>query len=444
MTLSRTMMGLGVLFAASIAAAPALSPADFAVRLPVQAQPGAGVQRLEVPAQALVASRSPGLADLRLFDARGQSLPIARLEARDAAVQGAVKLTALPILGRPGALRVTGVALTLDERKGSRVARIDGTVDPATEAVVLGNLFDTRKVKERATGLQLDADLPTGQPVMVIVEASANLRDWEMLGEKMFYRASAEGENEPVDLGNASLDARYLRVRWRADAPLVGPVVIRGATLQTQTAAPARPLHSVRLDSLVQTNAHEILLSLPFATPVEAIDIEPARVGVLVPVTVYGRENEERPWVRLGVGTVFRLPEDGKVRESTRVPLNAGPTAHIRIESDSRMPGFETLPKVEALLSPVWMAFVASGSPPYELAVGRKSAEAAWLPMTSLIPADRDEESLPLAKSPIFDGQVTVSASPESEWPKNRILLWGVLILATASLAVMVLKLRKR
>lgn len=428
---------------ASAGAAAAPAPADFAVRLPVTAAAGAGVQRLEVPAPALAASRRTGLADLRIFDSRGQALPMARLAVPATSVRGAVPLAALPILGRPGALRVTGMALTIDDRDGTRVARIDGTVDPAA-TVVLGNLFDTRAVRLPAAALQLDAEVPIGQPVLMIVESSPDLKRWQPLAEAMVYRAATDAALAPIDLGGASIEKRYLRLRWRAEAPLVGPVKVRSATLLTTVAAAAAPSHRIAVTDFETRDGHQLLLAVPFATPVAAIDIVPAAVGMLAPVTIYGRENSEAAWTRLGAATVFRLREGGAIRQSPPVSLAPGPTAQLRIVADARTAGFAAPPALALLVAPQWLAFVASGAPPYALAVGNAGAPAAWLPPASLLPDPRRLQSLPLATVATGDVPVTIAATPEGRWPARRLWLWAILGLGTAALAAMVVMLRRK
>lgn len=434
------MLALLLLAPAGVTATPAA--ADFAVRLPVTAAPGAGVQRLQIPASALAASRRADLADVRIFDSRGQALPMARLAMPDASVRSAVPLVALPILGRPGALRVTGLALTIDDHSGTRVARIDGTALPATTRV-LGNLFDTRGVKLPAAALRLDADVPVGQPVLLIFETSTDLKRWEPLTEAMAYRAAADAALAPIELGGADLEKRYLRLRWRADAPLIGPVTVRGATLFTRTAAMPDPPHRIAVTGFETRDAHELRLAVPFATPVAAIDIAPAGVGMLAPVTIYGRDNSEAAWTRLGAATVYRLLEGGAIRQSPAVSLAPGPTAQLRIVADTRTPGFAAPPALALLVAPQRLVFVASGAPPYALVVGNPGALAAWLPPASLLPDGRRAQSLPLATVAGGAAPVAVAATPEGRWPARRLWLWTILGLGTAALAAMVLRLRK-
>jgi hypothetical protein len=417
--------------------------AEFALTLPVTTAPGSDLQRLEVPAAALAASKSPDLADLRLFDARGDALPFYRVPAAADSRRADVDLPGLPILGRPGALKVTGVGLTLDERDGARVARIDGTVDPDAPVAVLGTLFDTRTLADPVRSLTLDAALPVGQPVLMVAESSADLRQWQVVAERMLYRAAASDAPPPVELGNASLKDRYLRLRWRAETPLVTPITVRSARFDTEN-IPSPAWQRVGLQGGRLQDAHDIRLTPPFATRIAAIDVALPRTGMLVPVTIWGRAHAEAPWVRLGDGTVFRLSEGGQERAGPPLWLSDGPTAELRIAADDRTPGFAGVPDVTALLPPTTIAFVASGFPPYRLAVGKADAQPGWQPL----PGGDDAflarlQAAPLARAATAPAETSVSAAPPADWPVRRLLLWGVLLLGVASLAGIVVLLRR-
>ena len=148
---------------ASISATAADSPDAYRIHLAVRPVPGTSVQRIALPGPVLAALQRGDLGDLRVFDANGRSMPIALAPSGPPArVQRRAVFAAYPILGSPGALRITGLSLTFDGDRGARLVGADGAVADggAQSATVLGVLLDTRKVTAPATGLQLDADLP--------------------------------------------------------------------------------------------------------------------------------------------------------------------------------------------------------------------------------------------------------------------------------------------
>lgn len=430
------------LLTALMIAGPALA-ADYALELPITLHPGlTNVQRIDLPAAVLAASRSPDLGDLRVLDANGEPQMIERLNLPAGSVKTSVALPALLILGRPGALKVTGVELRLDGRDGARVARIDGAVEPAA-VVVLGTLFDTRSIEAPAASLTLEADLPIGQPVLMQVDSSDNLRDWQPLAEKMVYRAASGDAPAAVAMDGARLKGRYLRLRWRAEAPLVSPIMVRGATLVTEVGA-APVLHRVPMIGAERKDAHDIRLAVVNPVAMAAIDIVPARTGMLVPVTISGRVNREAPWTELGSGTVLRLQEGGKLRRNAPLPLRPGPISEMRITADSRTAGFVAVPEMATLLPPVTIVFIASGKPPYRLAVGQAGAKPAWLAfLGDNAPSGYTGQLPPAASVAVPAGQPSLMVTPEPDFSARRLMLWAVLLLGTAALAAMVFKLRR-
>ena len=113
-------------------------------------------------------------------------------------------------------------------------------------------------------------------------------------------------------LPGISLKDQYLRLGW---SPVQGgatePVEVRGATLSTSTlgAAPERP--RAELQPVAFTDAHTLRFTLPFATPVAALDIRPHGLNELVPVRVLGRSdanaNAQQAWQPLARAVVYQL-----------------------------------------------------------------------------------------------------------------------------------------
>lgn len=57
-------------------------PEDFAVRFAVQTVPDASLQRLVLPREALAALQTVDASDVRLFNGKGQSVPLAPIPLR--------------------------------------------------------------------------------------------------------------------------------------------------------------------------------------------------------------------------------------------------------------------------------------------------------------------------------------------------------------------------
>ncbi len=445
-------------------AADANSPAAYAIRIPVALAADAPLQRVALPAEVLVRLQNPGYADVRLFNGAGQPVPMALAGVAAApAPEASVVLPAYPILGSAtmattaGSAPLEGLSLRIEERQGQRVVQIDtpGTAGAQAAQVVRGALLDARGLQQPVARMALDADLPAGQPVTFQVQASQDLKTWRPLAETVLYRADAATTPaapgrlgaEQIDLHRANLQGHYLRVTW-GDAA----VTLRGATLVTTHSAVARERVSARLAVPPQAQPRELVLALPFATPVAALAITPPGSNVLIPVRVLGRNHREQPWSSLASAVVYKMATGGKEQASGPIELGGASVREFKIEADSKTPGFAAAPEVALQFEPVQLVFLASGQGPFTLAAGLPGATAAasaFLPLASLVPGyqPQQENSLPLAQvdvaraditgGPPAGGALVPAAAVSSGVSLRSAVLWGVLVAGVAALALM-------
>ncbi|MFY3385340.1 DUF3999 family protein [Paracidovorax sp. MALMAid1276] len=452
------------------AAADAAHPDAYAIRIPVTPTADAPLQRLVLPAEVLVRLQSPGLADLRLFNGAGQPVPMALASVASArAPHDTVALPAYPILGAVGTAgpsALEGLSLRIEERQGQRVVQIESPAAAGSAAAqaVQGALLDARGVQQPVVRMALDADLPPGQPVTLRVHASTDLQHWRPLAETVLYRAEAAGPtasaaaagavpgrlgNEQIDLHRADLKGHYLRVTWGPAA-----VTLRGATLATTRGPAVRERTSARMAVPAPGgNPRELVLALPFATPVAALVITPPGSGnVLIPVRVLGRTHREQPWQLLASAVVYRMASGGTEQVSPAVELGGASVRELKIEVDAKAPGFAVAPGVTLQFEPAQLVFLASGPGPFTLAAGLPGAGAgasAFLPLASLVPGYQPghEDTLPLALAdvgradipagPPADGAVVPAAAGGGGLVTRTAVLWGVLLAGVAALALM-------
>jgi hypothetical protein len=434
----------------------AAKASSYAVRIPVTPAPDAPLQRLLLPAEALVRLQSPAYADLRIFNAAGQPVPMALASVPTPAStqEHSVKLPAYPILGAEGAAAagLEGLSLRIEERQGKRVVQLNtggSTASAAAPQKVLGALLDARKLKEPVAAMTLDADLPVGQPVTFHVQASKDLKNWRPLADTVLYRADASASaaslgDTRLDLSMADLKDHYLRISWGSAV-----VTVRGATMLTSQSTAVRQRVSATMATPALTNAHELSFALPFATPVAALRITPQGSNVLVPIRVLGRKHREQPWALLASSVVYRLGAAGKAQSSGPVDLQGASVREVKIEADAKTPGFAAAPEITLQFEPAQLVFLASGQGPFTLAAGLagpSGAAAAFLPMASLIPNYQasQENALPLAQADVAkaDGSglagPLVAGSPQGDGlPTRSLVLWGILLLGVLALAGM-------
>ncbi len=443
-----SLKALGVAAVVALAPHPALAGSDeieaYGVRLPIQPAPGASVQRIALPAVALRAVQRADLGDVRVFDRSGRALPIALAGAGPSqAGRLRTRLKTYPILGRPGALKLTGLSLTFDEDRAARVVGVDGRIETsaADDVVTLGTLLDSRAVKQPAMGLLLDADLPISQPVSFRVEASTDLTDWRPLAQKVFFRAAPADQSvtsELIGLNGADLRGQYLRVTWSAASRLLAPVRIRGATVTTAAASGGADRVIVEASTPPLGDPFQLRFALPFGAPVAALRIVPPAGTALIPVTMFGRADREQPWTRLGDATVYRMISNGTERTNGAIELPDGIFREVRIDADRRSGGFPAAPHVELHFAPRQIIALLSGPAPFTLAAGSATAGNAYLPVGKLIPDGRIDQ-LPSAIVRTDPGSVLeLASSAGTGTPRRTIILWLALLLATLTLGAIV------
>ena len=466
---------VGLAFAGGLWAADANSPQSYAQRLPLATVPGAALQRVVLPAQVLAALQTADYRDIRIFNAQGQPVPMALAAGGSATVLAAtekqITLPAYPILGGAGAsagtLAQEGLSLRIEEQQGRRVVQINtsaGTPAAPSGQQLLGALFDTRTLGAPAVSLALDVDLPPAQPVSFQVATSRDLTHWSPLASTVLYRAPAQNGaagaaqlgSSTIHLTGADLKDQYLRVTWapaQGGVDLAANVALRGATVTTSRSAAAAARPTVQVNLPAQNKPHELGFSLPFATPVAAIGITPQGSNVLVPVRVLGRNGNQQPWTSLAQAVVYSLQTAGVDQRSAAITLpsyQGNSWRDIRVEADTKTPGFTAPPAVSVEFDPVQLVFVASGDAPFTLAAGlpatdAQAAASAYLPLQSLVPGYQpaQENTLPLARTEVAAaGAANVPASVQAPDLSNKtstktMVLWGVLLAGVLALGLM-------
>lgn len=406
----------------ALAASPAGADAGaYRVRIPIRTGAGAAVQRLALPGAVLAAAQRPDLADVRVFDAAGRAMPIARVAA-DATPRRTV-LRPMPILAPSDGLAVRGLSLTLDDDGGARVAQVSGTPVRGGGARLVGVLLDARRAGGGADALILDAVVPEGQPVTLAAEASRDLSAWRPLGQRTLYRTPGIAPAPlEVPLAGAALRGDYLRVTWSARGRLLSSVAVRSATLIGLPAAAAP--RSVAAGVPPLRDPHAIEVAVPFATPIRAIRATPTGGDLVVPIRILGRDTDEARWTLLGRGVATRGGAD--------IVLNGAAVRTLRIEADERTPGFTAPPSLRFGFAARDLLFLAAGRPPFTLAAGRAGAADVALPADSLM---RAGDGAVGRASTADTAQVLQLSAPDGGTRALTLLLWAVLLAATALLA---------
>lgn len=410
------------------------APDQFALRLTVEPAAGGAVQRVILPAQALVAVQRPDLGDIRVFDGRGKPLSIA-LGGGTHAERRSVMLGGLALRGSPAALTAPGGAIRIEDNGTARVVTI-GAAAQADEQLS-ASLIDTRAIADPVVGIALDVTLADRRATTFALSTSADLKTWEPLAERVLFSPAPGAPSlggSVLALPGISLKDRYLRVDWEPESG----AAFRAATITTARSAPL-PRAVVTSTGLQLQDAHHARLTVPFAAPLGAIRLEQTGPDGVVPVQIFARNNPELPWTMLAAATL-RQGAAGTV-----IDLPPGSWRDYRIVADQRSAGFSAAPKVDLQLDGVeiWAAFNAA--PPYTLAVGAAAATPRYLPAADLVPtAMLKAGPLPIARIDLTGkpaAPIAVQPDRESPFDLRKLALWAVLLLATGILAFAAIRL---
>jgi Protein of unknown function (DUF3999) len=437
---------LVVAVAASVLAASETERPDaYALRFPLQTKTDAGLQRVSLPPAALAAIESSQLADIRVFNASGEAVPIAILPLREETeVPSTRRVSFYPINAtEQQQSALSGLHLRIDESAGRRIVTVDSSdkaAQPSSAATKqVGALVDSRSYSGKLDALTIDAALPVGEPVLLSVSASKDLKNWRTLADASpVFRFGGEGApgNLRVPLNSAALDKEYLRITWPAqpvftlnDVKLVHP----------PTSVPVQRI-ALPLLPIAGGASNELTVALPFATPLHALLVRPGAGNELLPIRIYARNAKHESWRAVTNSVIYRLASSGNESVNPPIELNGLFARELKIEATNNPSAFpRALPTVHAIVNPVSVAFVATGNPPFTLATGKKDARAIALPVSSLIPGYKEgsEGTLALAtvdashviKAPTAPLSPLTAIKEKVGAPSERsLLLWGVLV----------------
>lgn len=414
-------------------------PEDFAVHFAVQPAQGASLQRLALPKAALAALQTANAADVRLFNGNGQTVPIAQIPPRTQTIASQpADWPIYPVMATAQQQQNLGnLSLRIEKTAGRSVVRIieaaEAKPDTSTPQQI-ATLVDTRPLKAHLSELTVDAELTPGEPVALTITASKDLKNWRTLAQDVpvfrFGSALDAPGSMRVPLSGIALEEEYLRINW----PTGAAFKLNGVRI-TPAASSVTPQRLV-VPLIALPDSRALVFSLPFATPLQALEIRPSDPNTLIPIRLSARSMRGEAWRPLASGVVYRINSNGVETVGPPIELNGASVRELRIEPATGVAAFNTPPQVNALLSPMEWAFVASGPEPFTLAVGRIDAETSSLALASLIPGYTvgDEQKLPVA---VVDEASATTLPPSSlSWlsqamgaPSARsLVLWAVLI----------------
>jgi len=453
----------------------------FRHQAPIAVEQAGAFVRLPLPVSAYANSRQPGLADLRIVDARGERVPFALLAPRASQAQATestrpAALYPLPVR-RPGEaepagpleVQVVGDRITVRRLASPgrpAAATTTGRIDPIGPAP--GWLFD---LGERAPGeapptsLRLAWSAPAEFSAAFELAVSDDLRQWRSAGGgQLLALESAAGRLTQPGVVLPAAAPRFVRLRWLdpAHAPALTAVVqlhsLRSSlVLDAPTALVVQPTPAgaagvaagpaAKPSSTAATDASASLhYDLGAVLPVLEIDLQLPAVHRVAPVRVQGRAHGDEPWRDLGQTVFYRLERGGGVDRPPPLEVRAR-VRYLRLVPDPRSGPLPASPlAVQAQLSS--LVFAPQGQAPYRLLAGSAAAQPGALPIASLVPA-LDDERPRFGRASLGVWSENEAVAREEAWRQRLAdwrpaLLWVVLLLGVAALGAMVWRLARR
>jgi hypothetical protein len=382
------------------------------------------------------AVRRQDLGDIRVFNAAGEALPMARLvRKRTERIFGAqVALTPLPtatVESGNGSAK-----LSINQRGGETRVEVDVGRGVSAATAPTRFLADTEGFGRaiHAISVPLAADsLFEGR---LRVETSRNLAEWRDLAssEPVLAVGTGDARFERTRIEFSGRAERYLRLSWLGDPP--APAL---AALELVHREQSGPLKRQWLDLVGTAAGDHINYVAPGLFPIDQFRLLPVDGNDVVSAQVLSRSGVTARWQLQAQSVGYRLQREASVREGppVTIPLTRDPLWRV---SPARPETAGAASRLQLGWVPEEIVFVARGAGPYLLAVGHPDKAPAWLPPSTVVPGygSGAEETLSDAHIASGGGVVEPIARPTSVWqPGSHWWLWAALGLGVTVLGWM-------
>ncbi len=414
------------------------TPADYPQQVPLRLQGEGPWYRLQVPMSVQLAAAHADLRDLRVFDKEGEALPYAlsavAAQGSSTAHESAARL--FPLYGAeadPG--RQPGLRIQRNTT-GTLVEVLPDAAPAPTGERRSGWLLDAGDADFPFERLALDWSSEAEGFQHFRIEASDDLQHWRSWGDGQLARLSFNGER--MDVSEVALPgqkARYLRLSWPASGTAV---TLKGARLlgRTDQAASTPLVWSEPIAGRREVDG-SYRWDLPQALPLERVRFElgTAAQHLMAPVALSARkatgQGSRDDWYPLARGVLYDLPVDGRQVRQDELLLAGQPVRQLRLVTDARGTGLgDTAPSLRVAMRARELVFLVRGSAPYQLALGKRDATSASLPLSVLIPGYQPDKPAQVGQASL-DGALQAApaeAASAGDGSWKRIGLWAVLL----------------
>ena len=427
---------ISVLLCVLAVPAAADSPADYAAQLRLDVPTNASLLRLPLDADVYRATRRADLGDLRVFNAAGEALPMARLH-RDSSERVFSATAALTPLPSVAAESGNGAAkLSINQTSGETRVEVDMGRRVSVASAPTRYLADTEGFRRAVHAISIPLAADTIFEGRLHVETSRDLANWHDLATSEPVLAIGQGdariERTRIELSGRS--ERYLRLTWLGDPPVPAP-----AALELVHREQSGPSQRQWLDLAGTAAGDHIDYVAPGLFPIDQLRLVPVDGNDVLAAQVASRPGVSARWQARARSVGYRLQGETATREGLPVAITLTRDPLWRV-SPERPETAGVAARLQLGWVPEEIVFVARGAGPYVLAVGHPDKAPAWLPPATIVPGYGSEAEQVLAIASIAGGghSVQAAARPTSVWqPGEHWWLWGALGLGVAVLGWM-------
>ena len=431
----------GLLAYSSLIQAQAISPRDFAYgQLAIPAR-DAAAYRFALPLSVYQNTVREDLGDLRVFNAEGVMVPfsLSRPAAQSLIHKTPIAVTMFP-LHEGARILIDGVHLTINSA-GSAVNLQTQTGTTAT-ATVRQYLLDARALDATLSAMQLG--WPDGAPEYtgrLSLEASDDLAAWRSLVVAApIANLRANGQTLIENRVEFSpTKAKFWRLSWLGMAPRFELTNVLAEPAASLTEPDRTSLEVIGVAD--PKNPQEFTFDLGAHPPVSRVNVLLPDPNSVIDVELSSRSTANAPWrARIRSGFYRLKTADAEQQNS---PLEVSPYADRYWRA--RIVGAGNSPRSPLRLHVEWipneLTFLAQGHGPFLVAYGNASANPAEADLSHL---PSSLEIAPAALSPPQEsGGATRLVAKPAPFPRMRVALWSVLLLAVVVLSWMAYRISK-
>jgi Protein of unknown function (DUF3999) len=422
---------------------------DFAWSVPVAVEGGEALHAADLPLSVYAGSARPNLADLRVFNGRGENVPYAlrSIAMPDPQRREGVPVPIFPVWGKPGT-EIGSVSVRI--RQGARGTIIDvqsggsGSGKGVATKHLVGYLVDTSALEVRLQALAFEWK-EGGEAFVrpVRIEVSDDLERWIFVASGTLIALRHAGHDlaqKRIELRGAK--AKYLRISWPAAQEMPQLTGVRAEPVDALV-EPPRAWHTAAASAGDKPGEYQF--DLGANAPFDRMRLEPPNPNTVAPVQFFARAKRDDAWRLVASETVYRLTQAGQAIASPDTAIRPTRERYWMVRVDMRSGGFGPgEPRLTAGYVPQQVLFVARGAGPFVLAFGALKVASAALPVATLVPGYREDKPLEAAHATV--GEARAQSRSPSAWPEwlelepgdwKRLALWAVLVLGVAVLGWM-------